>query len=672
MTIDGWSEPASRSRHAVVDPGLVHDPRVRAARAGLRRDERRPPRPLGEDRRRTRGGSRRRCSGRVKVSYRVYAHDLTVRTCHLDGTHGFANGAAVFLFVSGHTQEPVTLEVTVPARWQVATGLEPLGGGNGIFRFKARDYDELVDGPVECGTHRLLEFDVDGDPAPHRAVGPRQRGRDAARSRTPAPSSRRSASSSAACRTSATRSSTTSPRAAAGSSTATARSSSSIASGSGRAPRTSASSSWSRTSSSTCGTSSASARSRSDRSTTARENHTRQLWTMEGVTSYYEKRFVRGGGAVLEGALPRARRARRSSSLQAQPGRTLQSLEQSSFDAWIKHYRPDENSANVERLVLPEGRARRDDARPRDPGAAPARKKCLDDVVRHLAHQATLDDAGFAEPDGYLAAVENGGRGSRRRVQEVLRALRRRDGRARLRRRRSGHAGLAVSWSRPRGPGRRARRLARLLGTRADGRRWSSASVRSDGPAEAAGLYAGDELVAIDGATGGRRATRGRGWPSGRPGRRVRVDGVPPGRAASRSRCRWASAPPETAAIVPIERRDRQQAALREAWLAPFQRELRTKKNPRGIPRGFPSAARGLPNPSGGRLPAELRLHVMRADGIGRVRPKNSSRSLSGIDLAENDLEREVLGVLVAVLRGRSRRRCLSSASAVSSVTMNM
>ena len=41
-------------------------------------------------------------SGRLKVSYRVYAHDLTVRTCHLDATHGFANGAAVFLFVLGH------------------------------------------------------------------------------------------------------------------------------------------------------------------------------------------------------------------------------------------------------------------------------------------------------------------------------------------------------------------------------------------------------------------------------------------------------------------------------------------------------------------------------------------------------------------------------------------
>jgi predicted metalloprotease with PDZ domain len=44
----------------------------------------------------------------------------------------------VFLFIPGHTREAVTLEIAVPARWQVATGLEPLGGGNGIFRFRAR------------------------------------------------------------------------------------------------------------------------------------------------------------------------------------------------------------------------------------------------------------------------------------------------------------------------------------------------------------------------------------------------------------------------------------------------------------------------------------------------------------------------------------------------------
>src|SRR5512134_265104 len=35
---------------------------------------------------------------RAVVRYRVYANELTVRTCHLDGTHGFLNGAAVFLY----------------------------------------------------------------------------------------------------------------------------------------------------------------------------------------------------------------------------------------------------------------------------------------------------------------------------------------------------------------------------------------------------------------------------------------------------------------------------------------------------------------------------------------------------------------------------------------------
>jgi predicted metalloprotease with PDZ domain len=134
-----------------------------------------------------------------------------------------------------------------------------------------------------------------------------------------------------------------------------------------------------------------------------RENHTRQLWTMEGVTSYYEKRFVAAAGLYpKERFLERI--ADEIASLQTQPGRARQSLQQSSFDAWIKHYRPDENSGNVSISYYQKGAlvAMMLDLEIR---ALTLRSKCLDDVVKHLAHQATLDDAGFAEPDGYLDAV---------------------------------------------------------------------------------------------------------------------------------------------------------------------------------------------------------------------------------------------------------------------------
>ncbi|HZZ84912.1 MAG TPA: PDZ domain-containing protein [Anaeromyxobacteraceae bacterium] len=92
-------------------------------------------------------------AARAVVRYRVYANDLTVRTCHLDGTHGYWNGAALFLYAEGREAEPCRLEVAAPDGWRVATALE---GGPAAFR--ARDYHELVDAPVEVGRHRTARF----------------------------------------------------------------------------------------------------------------------------------------------------------------------------------------------------------------------------------------------------------------------------------------------------------------------------------------------------------------------------------------------------------------------------------------------------------------------------------------------------------------------------------
>jgi len=96
-------------------------------------------------------------AARAVVRYRVYANDLTVRTSHLDGSHGYLNGASVLLFAEGRTAEPCRLEVEPPAGWRVTTALD---GGPAVFT--ARDYDELVDAPVEIGTHALLTFQVLG------------------------------------------------------------------------------------------------------------------------------------------------------------------------------------------------------------------------------------------------------------------------------------------------------------------------------------------------------------------------------------------------------------------------------------------------------------------------------------------------------------------------------
>jgi predicted metalloprotease with PDZ domain len=98
-------------------------------------------------------------AGAVVLRYRVYANELTVRTCHLDGTHGYLNGAALFPYVAGRLEEPCTLEVVPPEGWQVSTALT-----GGPTQFTARDYDELADSPVEIGHHRLLRFEAGGKP----------------------------------------------------------------------------------------------------------------------------------------------------------------------------------------------------------------------------------------------------------------------------------------------------------------------------------------------------------------------------------------------------------------------------------------------------------------------------------------------------------------------------
>ncbi|MCF2970097.1 peptidase M61 [Synechococcus sp. Nb3U1] len=108
----------------------------------------------------------------VYVRYRVYAYELTVRTNHLDLTHGYFNGAALFLYVPGREQEPHTLTVIPPKPdWRIATSLRPLSslmpttGDPGLGQsFVAQDYDELVDSPVEVGLHRLATFEVEGIP----------------------------------------------------------------------------------------------------------------------------------------------------------------------------------------------------------------------------------------------------------------------------------------------------------------------------------------------------------------------------------------------------------------------------------------------------------------------------------------------------------------------------
>jgi len=104
----------------------------------------------------------------VLIRYRVYAWDLSVRGAHLDETHGFFNGTSVFLAVIGQTNEPVGVEILPPAgkafkHWRLATTMPSAGAKDWTFgAYQAADYDELIDHPIEMGEFQNAGFKAGG------------------------------------------------------------------------------------------------------------------------------------------------------------------------------------------------------------------------------------------------------------------------------------------------------------------------------------------------------------------------------------------------------------------------------------------------------------------------------------------------------------------------------
>ncbi len=96
----------------------------------------------------------------VVVRFRMLATDLTVRTNHLDGTHGFFTPAALLPYVPELRQQPSEVEIVAPEGWQAFTALPSAGP----HCFRAEDYDQLVDSPFEVGPLTLRTFEAGGRP----------------------------------------------------------------------------------------------------------------------------------------------------------------------------------------------------------------------------------------------------------------------------------------------------------------------------------------------------------------------------------------------------------------------------------------------------------------------------------------------------------------------------
>lgn len=110
------------------------------------------------------------CKGPLTVEYDVYAWDLSVRAAHLDQNHGFFNGTSVFLRVLGQESDAHEVHIVQPKdaackTWRVATTLPELKAKRyGFGSYQAANYDELIDHPVEMGDFALATFTAHGVP----------------------------------------------------------------------------------------------------------------------------------------------------------------------------------------------------------------------------------------------------------------------------------------------------------------------------------------------------------------------------------------------------------------------------------------------------------------------------------------------------------------------------
>jgi len=303
------------------------------------------------------------CPGPLTVVASVHAYDLSVRAAYLDGTRGFFNGGAVLLAAEGLEKERCELVIAAPREvrrlgWHVATTLAPVDvDAVGFGRYAAADYDELIDHPVEIADFDAAAFDVGG--VRHDiAVSGRHRGdlerlaRDLAAvcrwqcdlfEGSPGavpPFARflfqiavvgdgygglehRTSTSLLCCRDDLPAHGATKP-------TEGYRRLLGLASHeyfhSWHVKRIKPV-----------------AFTPYDLS---REAYTRQLWAFEGFTSYYDDLALRRSG-VIDTRSYLELLGRTITSVLRTPGRRRQSAAEASFDAWIKYYRPDENTPNA-------------------------------------------------------------------------------------------------------------------------------------------------------------------------------------------------------------------------------------------------------------------------------------------------------------------------------------
>ena len=97
----------------------------------------------------------------VKINYRVYAFEVSVRTAFVDAEHAFLSSTGVFMYPEGMLKSASTVKIVPFKTWsKVSTGLSPVAGQQ--FTYHAADFDTLFDSPIEVGNQDVFEFTASG------------------------------------------------------------------------------------------------------------------------------------------------------------------------------------------------------------------------------------------------------------------------------------------------------------------------------------------------------------------------------------------------------------------------------------------------------------------------------------------------------------------------------
>jgi len=425
---------------------------------------------------------------RVTLTYQLYAREMSVRTNFVDRDVALVNGAATFITMEQALAEPHTVRLILPPTWTVYTSLARVNETSDR-EFVAPNFDTLVDSPIGCGPAVAATFEAGGRTHALVDLGDRGPWDGAAAARDLL----RIVETQQAFWTTVPYDRYVFLNCITESAGGLEHASSTVLMTSRWKTRTRKGHlEWLRLASHEFFHTWNVKRLRPAELGPfdyERENYTRALWVAEGVTEYYGDLLVRRAG-LCDDREYLTELGAQIEQVQTTPGRLVQPLSLASFDAWIKHYRPDENSPNAAMSYYTKGCvvAFLLDAQIR---TATGGARSLDDAMR-LAYARYAGPRGYEEGQFRAVVSEVAGTDLSAWLTRAIDTTEELD------------YGPALDWLGLRfcaeaPPPDRPPRAFLGITTKNDGGRLVVSSVRAGSPAATAGVSPDDEVLAIGG-----------------------------------------------------------------------------------------------------------------------------------------------------------------------------